>query len=219
MEFLTDPGSFGAFVQVVLIDLVLAGDNAVVIGLAAASLEPSLRRKAILFGIIAATVFRIVLALMTTYLLNMVGLLLAGGLLLLWVCWKMWQELRDDPAHQGLAEEVLAREALADKDLNRDGQTGAVRKTKNFRQSVIHILIADISMSLDNVLAVAGAARDHPVILAFGLLLSIALMGLAASLIARLLGRHRWIAYVGLAIIFLVAMRMIFQGGEEIFYG
>ncbi len=216
MEFFTEPGLFGAFIQVVLIDLVLAGDNAVVIGLAAASLEPSMRRKAILFGIIAATVFRIILALMTTYLLNMVGLLLAGGLLLLWVCWKMWQELREDPSHQGLADEAMAREALADKDFDRDGHVGAVEKTRNFRQAVIHILIADISMSLDNVLAVAGASREHPVILAFGLLLSIALMGLAASLIARLLGRHRWIAYVGLAIIFFVAMRMIFEGGEEI---
>ncbi len=213
MEFFSESGAWGAFFQVVMIDLVLAGDNAVVIGLAAASLEPSLRRKAILLGIVAATVFRIVLALMTTYLLTIVGLLLAGGLLLLWVCWKMWQELRDTAQ-----EELYAQEALSGTDMDRDGVVGNPKKTKNFRQAVIHILIADISMSLDNVLAVAGAAREHPAILAFGLVLSVALMGIAASFIARLLNKHRWIAYVGLAIILFVALRMIFHGGEEIWY-
>lgn len=202
-----DTAALGALFQVVMIDLVLAGDNAVVIGLAAASVHPSLRRKAIVFGILAATVLRIIFALVATQLLAIVGLLLAGGLLLLWVCWKMWQELREG------APEV------ASLDLDGDNvalDAGDTRLTKNFRQAVIHILIADVSMSLDNVLAVAGAARDHPVILAFGLLLSIALMGLAASFIANLLTKHRWIGYFGLLIIVFVALRMMFHGAEEV---
>ncbi len=202
-----DTAALGALFQVVMIDLVLAGDNAVVIGLAAASVHPSLRRKAIVFGILAATVLRIIFALIATQLLAIVGLLLAGGLLLLWVCWKMWQELRE-----GAPE-------IASLDLDGDNvalDAGDAKLTKNFRQAVIHILIADVSMSLDNVLAVAGAARDHPVILAFGLLLSIALMGLAASFIANLLTKHRWIGYFGLLIIVFVALRMMFHGAEEV---
>ncbi len=202
-----DTAALGALFQVVMIDLVLAGDNAVVIGLAAASVHPSLRRKAIVFGILAATVLRIIFALIATQLLAIVGLLLAGGLLLLWVCWKMWQELRE-----GAPE-------IASLDLDGDNvalDAGDAKLTKNFRQAVIHILIADVSMSLDNVLAVAGAARDHPVILAFGLLLSIALMGIAASFIANLLTKHRWIGYFGLLIIVFVALRMMFHGAEEV---
>ncbi len=212
MLFFSDPGMFSAFVQVVFIDLVLAGDNAVVIGIAASSLEASMRRRAILYGIIAATVLRIILAVLTTQLLALIGLLLAGGVLLLWVCWKMWQELRNSAQ-----EQAMARKALANADLNTEGPVGAAVKTRNFRQAVTHILVADISMSLDNVLAVAGAAREHPVILAFGLVLSIGLMGLAASLIARLLHRFHWIAYVGLGVILFVALRMIFNGYEEVF--
>ncbi len=201
-----------------MIDLVLAGDNAVVIGLAAASLEPSMRRKAILYGIIAATLLRIVLAVLTTQLLDMIGLLLAGGVLLLWVCWKMWQELRNSDHEQAVIyEEIMAQEALANADLNQDGKVGAPVKTGNFRQAVLNILIADVSMSLDNVLAVAGAAREHPVILAFGLVLSIALMGMAAAFIAKLLNKHHWIAYIGLGIILFVAVKMIFNGLEEVF--
>lgn len=206
-----DPAALSAFVQVVLIDLVLAGDNAVVIGLAAAGLPSELRRKAILFGIMAATVFRISLALITTQLLAMVGLLLAGGVLLLWVCWKMWQELQADHAYAAQAEV-----ATAGTDIDDDGAVEGPRQAKTLRQAFMQIMVADISMSLDNVLAVAGAAREHPFILAFGLLLSIALMGLAASFIARLLDKHRWIAYVGLAIILFVAFRMIIHGAEEI---
>lgn len=206
-----DPSALSAFVQVVLIDLVLAGDNAVVIGLAAAGLPPELRRKAIVFGILAATVLRISLALITTQLLAMVGLLLAGGLLLLWVCWKMWQELQADHSY-----EIQAQEALTDTDINKDGTVGGPPQAKTLRQAFLQIMVADISMSLDNVLAVAGAAREHPFILAFGLLLSIALMGLAASFIAKLLNKHRWIAYLGLAIILFVALRMILHGVEEI---
>jgi len=197
--------------QVIMIDLALAGDNAIVIGLAAAGLPKEQRSKAILFGIIAATVLRILFAAITTQLLAIVGLLLAGGLLLLWVCWKMWHELRT-PEHEIQA----AEEALSDSDLNASGAVadGAPRKT--LKQAAIQIIIADLSMSLDNVLAVAGAARDHPWVLVFGLGLSIALMGLAATFIARLLQKYRWIAYLGLVVILYVALEMIYRGGLEV---
>ncbi|MCK9914605.1 TerC family protein [Microbacteriaceae bacterium K1510] len=200
-----------AFLQVVMIDLVLAGDNAIVIGLAAAGLPAEQRTKAIMVGIAAATVLRIAFAGITTQLLQIVGLLLAGGILLLWVCWKMWRELRST-AH----EEVEANEALSGIDINADGTIAAHAQRKTFGQAAMQILIADVSMSLDNVLAVAGAAREHPYVLIFGLLLSIALMGIAASFIARLLHKHRWIAYVGLAIILYVALEMIWRGAIEV---
>ena len=190
------PEFFAALAQVIMIDLVLAGDNAVVIGLAAAGLPKAQRARAILVGIIAATVLRIAFASVAVELLAIVGLLLAGGILLLWVCWKMWRELRAGPAH-----------AAAD---------NAHAPRKSFAQAAWQIVVADISMSLDNVLAVAGAARDHPAALVFGLGLSIVLMGVAASFIARLLGRHRWIAYVGLAIILYVAGDMIVRGALEV---
>jgi len=201
-----------AFLQVIMIDLVLAGDNAIVIGLAAAGLPKEQRNKAILIGILAATVLRIVFAALTTQLLQIVGLLLAGGVLLLWVCWKMWRELRT-----GHHEEGAAEEALADADLNQDGSVAAGPRPKTFAQAAWQIIVADVSMSLDNVLAVAGAAREHPWVLVFGLILSIALMGAAASFIARLLNRHRWIAYVGLAVILYVAVEMIYRGALEVF--
>ena len=206
------PEGFTALLQVIGIDLVLAGDNAVVIGLAAAGLPKDLRNKAILIGIIAATVLRIGFAAITTQLLAVVGLLLAGGILLLWVCWKMWRELR--AGHE--AEESAAQEALADADLNADGTVASGAPRKTFAQAAWQIVIADVSMSLDNVLAVAGAARDHPTVLIIGLVLSIALMGLAASFIARLLSKHRWIAYVGLAIILYVSLEMIWRGWAEV---
>lgn len=206
------PEGFTALLQVIGIDLVLAGDNAVVIGLAAAGLPKEQRNKAILIGIIAATVLRIGFAAITTQLLAIVGLLLAGGILLLWVCWKMWRELR--VGHE--AEEHAAQEALADADLNADGTVASGAPRKTFAQAAWQIVIADVSMSLDNVLAVAGAARDHPTVLIIGLILSIALMGLAASFIARLLGKHRWIAYVGLAIILYVSIEMIWRGWAEV---
>lgn len=206
------PEGFTALLQVIGIDLVLAGDNAVVIGLAAAGLPKEQRNKAILIGIIAATVLRIGFAAVTTQLLAIVGLLLAGGILLLWVCWKMWRELR--AGHE--ADEHAAQEALADADLNADGTVAAGTPRKTFAQAAWQIVIADVSMSLDNVLAVAGAARDHPTVLIIGLILSIALMGLAASFIARLLNKHRWIAYVGLAIILYVSLEMIYRGWLEV---
>ncbi|MFA9229858.1 MAG: hypothetical protein RIR95_1578 [Pseudomonadota bacterium] len=210
MEIFTYEG-FMALLQVIGIDLVLAGDNAIVIGLAAAGLPKELRSKAILVGIAAATIMRIGFALITTQLLAIVGLLLAGGLLLLWVCWKMWKELRD-----GSHEENMAEEALTGDDLNADGTVAGGAPKKTFAQAAWQIVIADVSMSLDNVLAVAGAAKDHPTVLVIGLALSIAMMGLAASFIARLLNKHRWIAYVGLAIIVYVALKMMWEGWHEI---
>jgi YjbE family integral membrane protein len=198
-----------AFFQVVMIDLVLAGDNAVVIGLAAAGLHQSQRNKAILAGIFAATILRIGFASITVQLLEIIGLLLAGGILLLWVCWKMWRELRTLPHHQN------AKEVLDDQDINADDMISRPSR-KTLGQTIWQITIADVSMSLDNVLAVAGAAREHPVILIFGLGLSIALMGLAASFIARLLQNHRWIAYVGLLIILYVAFDMCYRGTQEV---
>ena len=210
MEIFTGPG-LAALVQVILIDLVLAGDNAVVIGLAAAGLPAHQRGKAILIGIIAATVLRIGFATVTVQLLEIIGLLLVGGILLLWVCWKMWRELRITAA-----ESAAAQEALADQDLNADGTVATGAPRKSMREAATQIIVADVSMSLDNVLAVAGAARDHPTVLVIGLVLSIALMGIAATFIARLLEHYRWIAYVGLAIILYVALEMIYRGAVEV---
>jgi len=200
-----------ALFQVIMIDLVLAGDNAIVIGLAAAGLPQEQRTKAIMVGIVAATVLRILFASATTQLLKLVGLLFAGGLLLLWVCWKMWRDLRP-PAGDGRE----AAESLNGYDINADGTLAARAPRKTFAQAAGQIIVADVSMSLDNVLAVAGAAREHPVALIFGLGLSIALMGLAASFIARLLQKHRWIAYGGLAVILYVAVEMIYRGALEL---
>jgi YjbE family integral membrane protein len=199
MEIFTSAGLL-ALLQVIVIDLVLAGDNAVVIGLAAAGLAPDQRKKAILVGILAATVLRIALASVTVQLLDIIGLLLAGGILLLWVCWKMWREIRANSAED--ADGAL--------------ENGAQAPRKTFLQAATQIVIADISMSLDNVLAVAGAAREHPTVLVIGLILSIAMMGIAANFIARLLSRYHWIAYIGLAIIVYVALHMIYRGGLEV---
>jgi YjbE family integral membrane protein len=211
MSELVSPEALSAFFQVIFIDLVLAGDNAIVIGLAASGLPREQRNRAILVGIVAATVLRIFFASITTWLLAIVGLLVAGGILLLWVCWKMWRELRTTAA-----DAHAAREALADEDLDRSGGIAEGARRKTFAQAAWQIIIADVSMSLDNVLAVAGAAREHPVVLVFGLALSVALMGAAASVIAGLLQRHRWIAYLGLLIILYVALRMIWEGTFEI---
>ena len=199
--------SLTALLQVVMIDLVLAGDNAIVIGLAAAGLPEQQRRKAILAGILAATVLRIGFASVTVQLLQIIGLLLAGGILLLWVCWKMWRELRNSHHHQPKFQDLSAATTM---------DAAGVGHQKTLGQAIWQITIADVSMSLDNVLAVAGAAREHPVILIFGLGLSIALMGFAASFIARLLEKHRWVAYVGLLIILYVAFDMSYRGAMEV---
>lgn len=189
---------FYALLQVLFIDVVLAGDNAIVVGMAAAGVDPAIRRRVILWGIGGAVVLRVVLALVAVQLLAIIGLTLAGGILLLWVCWKMFREIResgDDAAVQNSA--------------------GAA-PPKTFRQAIVQIIIADVSMSLDNVLAVAGAAREHVGVLVIGLVISVALMGAAATLIANLLHRYRFIAWIGLAVILMVALRMIFDGTEEV---
>ncbi|HEY8610563.1 MAG TPA: TerC family protein [Roseomonas sp.] len=199
---------FLALGQVLLIDLVLAGDNAIVVGMAAAGLPPDQRRKAILWGIGAATIMRIGFAAITTQLLAIIGLTLFGGLLLLWVCWKMYRELRQGhEQHQGA--EVVSGHDIAD-----SGDGGAPKKTLG--QAIIQILVADVSMSLDNVLAVAGAAKEHLDVLVIGLAISVVLMGVAATFIARLLEKHRWIAWVGLLVILYVAVEMIWAGSGEV---
>lgn len=199
------PDALSALVQVIMIDLVLAGDNAIVIGLAAAGLPREQRGKAILIGVIAATVLRIIFAGLTTQLLAIVGLLLAGGILLLWVSWKMWRELREGHGKE-----------QHDAEMALEGQEIPDAPRKSFAQAAWQIVVADVTMSLDNVLAVAGASREHPWVLVFGLVLSIGLMGLAATFIARLLQKHRWIAYVGLLVIFYVALEMIYRGFLEV---
>lgn len=197
-----------ALAQVIGIDIVLAGDNAVVVGMAAAGLPKELRARAIMIGIIAAMLMRIGFALIAAQLMSIVGLMLAGGVLLLWVAWKLWREICEARAEHAAAM-ALGGEASADDDTDSGG-------AKTLRQAVIQILIADLTMSLDNVLAVAGAAHEHPWVMAFGLVLSVALMGAAATYIARLLDRHRWIAYVGLILIVYVACTMIWDGGNAL---
>jgi YjbE family integral membrane protein len=205
-EFLS-PEVLTALVQVVLIDLALAGDNAIVIGLAAAGLPEAQRGKAVLIGIVAATVLRILFAGVATQILQIVGLLLAGGILLLWVCWKMWRELRTSSAEH--IEVKAAAGAVA-------GTNPESKPRKTLAQAISQIIVADVSMSLDNVLAVAGAAREHPMVLIFGLVLSIAMMGAAASFFARLLQKHRWIGYAGLIVILYVAAEMTYRGALDV---
>lgn len=191
-----------ALVSVVLIDIVLAGDNAVVVGTAAAGLPPHQQRRVIMIGAALALVARVAFALIAVQLLAIIGLVLAGGLLLLWVAWKIWRELRHG-GHEEVQAELDAKKALG---------------TKTMGSAIVQVAIADISMSLDNVLAVAGAARDHPYIMIFGLVFAIALMAVAAQLIARLIDRYRWIAYVGLIIVLVVAIKMIWEGGIEVLH-
>ncbi len=205
IEQILAPEPIAAFFKVVMIDLVLAGDNVIVIGLAASGLPKSKRNKAVLVGVAAATLLRILFAIVAINLLKLIGLVLVGGLLLLWVCWKMWREINGErAAHHDDAEDVDHSEA--------EGDNGTAASAKTLGQAAWQIVIADISMSLDNVLAVAGAAREHPMVLFFGLTLSVTLMGFAASMMARLLHRYRWIAYAGLAIIVYVALDMIVRG-------
>jgi YjbE family integral membrane protein len=187
-------GGLLALAQVLMIDIVLAGDNAVVIGLAAARVPVAMRKKVILWGLVAAVVLRVAMALVAVKLMAIIGLTLAGGILLLWVCWRFWRDISGGKhAH---APEVEAGASV--------------------RRAILQILLADVSMSLDNVLAVAGAARDHIDVLIIGLLMSVALMGAAANYIARLLERYRWISYIGLVIVLYVALSMIWHGWEEV---
>ena len=193
---LSDPAVLSAFGQVLMIDIMLAGDNAIVVGALAAGLPADQRKKVIMIGILAALGLRIVFALMVTQLMAIVGLILAGGILLLWVAWKMFREIQHVPD-----------------DPNTAGNEGAgVRPAKSFAGAAWAVALADVSMSLDNVLAVAGAARAHPGILMVGLLLSVALMGLAANIIAKYIDRYRWIAWIGLIVILWVAGKMIYEG-------
>ena len=193
------PSRLSAFGQVLMIDIMLAGDNAIVVGALAAGLPSEQRRKVILIGIIAALVLRVAFALVVTQLMQVVGLILAGGVLLLWVAWKMFRELR----HAG--------ESGGSDEVHGDEHSG-LRPAKSFAGAAWAVALADVSMSLDNVLAVAGAARDHPGILIIGLFLSVALMGLAANIIARYIDRYRWIAWLGLIVILWVAGRMMYDG-------
>jgi YjbE family integral membrane protein len=211
MDFIS-MSELSALAQVIVVDLVLAGDNAIVVGIAVAGLPMHQRWRVMVLGIAAATLLRIVFAYFTTQLLQIIGLLLAGGLLLLWVCWKLWRELRSgrliDISHGRPPREVI--------DEVGEALQATTAPPKTMRQAVTQIIVADVSMSLDNVLAVAGVAREHAWVLIFGLALSVAFMGLAAAVIARLLARYHWIAYVGLAIIFYVSLRMIYDGGIEL---
>ncbi len=201
---LFSPDAISAFGQVVFIDVVLAGDNAIVVGALAAGLPPLQRRKVIMIGIAAALVLRIAFALLVTQLLQIVGLILAGGLLLLWVAWKMYRELNP--------QKVMI-DGPGDNDFEASGGPPASR---SFAAAAWSVALADVSMSLDNVLAVAGAAREHPEIMVTGLILSVALMGIAANLIAQYIERYRWIAYIGLAVIIYVAFKMIHEGWTEV---
>jgi YjbE family integral membrane protein len=194
---LISTSAIAAFVQILLIDVVLAGDNAIVVGALAAGLPAQQRKKVILIGVLAALVLRIAFALLVSQLLQIVGLILAGGILLLWVAWKMYRELRGGGGDGAAAH-------------------AGVTPAKSFAAAAWGVALADVSMSLDNVLAVAGAARDHPWVLVFGLALSVLLMGVAANVIARYIDRYRWIAWIGLAVILWVALKMIYEGAEDV---
>jgi YjbE family integral membrane protein len=202
--------------QVIMIDLVLAGDNAIVVGMAAAGLPKHMRAKVILIGIAAATVLRILFALVANQLLAIIGLTLAGGILLLWVCWKFWRELMHERRHRRKAAALRRETSSGDELAGHEEALPGAGVPKTMRQAIIQIILADVSMSLDNVLAVAGAAGEHMWVLVVGLLLSVGLMGAAATLIAGLLKRFHWIAYVGLAIILWVAVDMIYRGTNEV---
>jgi YjbE family integral membrane protein len=218
-DFLSSPelaSQAAALGQVMMIDLVLAGDNAIAVGLAAAALPVEQRRKAILVGLAAAVVLRIGFALVTVQLLAIVGLLLAGGVLLLWVCWKMWREMREQATHDQAEASVEMEAALSVHHGGGPTPEALGLKRKTFGAALLQIMIADVTMSLDNVLAVAGAAHAHPWIMVFGLILSIALMGLAASFIARMLNRFRWIGYIGLVIVLYVALHMMWDGARSV---
>ena len=200
---LLTPSALTALIEILLIDIVLAGDNAIVVGALAAGLPSEQRKKVILIGVLAALVLRVIFALLVSQLLQIVGLILAGGLLLLWVAFKMWRELRHSAANPG-SPEVAG-----------DERSG-MKPARSFASAAWGVALADVSMSLDNVLAVAGAAKDHPWVLVFGLVLSVVLMGVAANFIAKYIERYRWIAYIGLAVIVWVAGKMIWEGFHDV---
>ena len=198
---ITAPGALAAFLQVLMIDLVLAGDNAIVVGALAAGLPDDQRKKVIVIGVLAALVLRIAFALAVTWLMGIVGLVLAGGLLLLWVAWRMYRDIHSHAPGM----------SAGSPEIEGDEHSG-VKPAKTFAAAAWAVAVADVSMSLDNVLAVAGAAREHPGIMIVGLIFAVALMGLAANIIAKYIERYRWIAYFGLAVIVYVAVKMIYEG-------
>jgi YjbE family integral membrane protein len=201
--------NFTAFFSVILIDLALAGDNAVAVGLAAAALQPEQQRRAIFWGIVIALVLRIVFATVTAQLLGIPGLLFVGGLLLFWVAWRMWADLK---AH----EPVMVGDPVAGEHAAEAVVTGG-KAPKTFGSALLTIIIADVSMSLDNVLAVAAVSRHNEVIMWFGLVLSVVLMGVAASIIARVINKYRWIAIIGVIIIVFAGVRMVWEDGHNFF--
>ncbi len=202
---ITEPGAFAVFMQVLLLDLVLAGDNAIVVGALAAGLPAEQRKKVILIGVIAALVLRVIFALMVTWMLSVTGLVLAGGFLLLWVGWKMYRDItRSEATESPGSPEIVG-----------DENTG-IRASKSFAAAAWAVAVADVSMSLDNVLGVAGAAKDHPGIMVVGLIFAVALMGIAANIIAKYIERYRWIAWFGLAVILYVALKMIWEGWHQV---
>jgi YjbE family integral membrane protein len=198
---ITDPSALSAFVQVLMIDIVLAGDNAIVVGALAAGLPAEQRKKVIAIGVIAALVLRVIFALMVTWLLGVVGLVFAGGVLLLWVAWKMYRDLTRSEAHESAGSPEIAGD-----------ENSGIKPAKSFAAAAWAVAVADVSMSLDNVLAVAGASKDHPGIMIVGLIFAVALMGIAANIIAQYIERYKWIAWVGMAVIVYVAGKMIYDG-------
>jgi len=200
---LISAGAVTAFLEILFIDIVLAGDNAIVVGALAAGLPAEQRRRVILIGVVAALLLRIAFALVVSQLLQIVGLVLAGGILLLWVAWRMYREIRHKDESAG-SDEVAG-----------DEHSG-MKPAKTFASAAWGVALADVSMSLDNVLAVAGAAKDHPYVLVFGLVLSVLLMGAAANVIARYIDRYRWIAWGGLLVILWVACKMIYEGAGHV---
>jgi YjbE family integral membrane protein len=200
---LINASAFAAFLEILFIDIVLAGDNAIVVGALAAGLPTEQRKKVIMIGVLAALVLRIAFALLVTQLLQIVGLVLAGGILLLWVAWRMFREIRHKDESAG-SDEIAG-----------DEHSG-LKPAKSFGSAAWGVALADVSMSLDNVLAVAGAAREHPWVLVFGLILSVLLMGAAANIIAKYIDRYRWIAWVGLLVILWVALKMIYEGAGHV---
>jgi YjbE family integral membrane protein len=199
---LITPAAIAALAEILVIDIVLAGDNAIVVGALAAGLPAEQRRRVIMIGVLAALVLRIAFALVVSQLLQIVGLVLAGGILLLWVAWKMYRELRSE-------------ENPGSEEIQGDEHSG-LRPARSFSSAAWGVAVADVSMSLDNVLAVAGAAREHPWVLVFGLVLSVVLMGIAANVIAKYIERYRWIAWVGLFVILWVALKMIWEGAGHV---
>jgi YjbE family integral membrane protein len=199
---------FIALLQVIFIDITMAGDNAVVISLAAARVPAHDRRKVIFWGLVWAVILRVILASFVRGVLAVIGFTLAGGILLLWVCWRLYRDIHSD--FQDVREGNAAHEG--------SHHSTTVDQTRTVRRAIFHIALADLSMSLDNVLAVAGASVNHPIILAIGLILSIGLIGIASSYVARLLHRHPWISYAGLFIVLYVAITMIVRGSTEVMH-